>query len=80
MPDSRKFGGSIYATLVRGYADGKAFDVDKLRLGLDESDDVGWGWLKLDVPQVKVPFVEQSSGRQPDGALSLSGRGLDEIM
>ena len=42
-----------------------AFDVDKLTLGLDEGDDVGWNWLKLDVPQVKVPFVENSSGRCP---------------
>ena len=31
--------------------------MDELRLGLDESDDAGWDWLELDVPQVKVPFV-----------------------
>ena len=59
------FGEVFYTTLVCGYADGKAFDVDELRLRLDESDDVGWNWLKLDVPKVKVPFVEHSSGRCP---------------
>ena len=39
--------------------------MDELRLGLDEGNDVGWNWLELDVPQVKVPFVEQSSARCP---------------
>ena len=37
--------------------------MDELRLRLDESNDMGWGWLKLDVLQVKVPFVGHSSAR-----------------
>ena len=39
--------------------------MDKLRLRLDESNDVGCGWLELDIPQVKVLFVGHSSGRCP---------------
>ena len=44
-----RFGEVFYTTLVCGQADGKAFDVDELRLRLDESNNVGWGWLELNV-------------------------------
>ena len=50
--------------------------MDELRLRLDESNDVGWGWLELDIPQVKMPFVKQSSGRCP---IFVCGRALNDL-